>query len=88
MVSEEQLNGVAEQLTQQGCGEETVAQLRRNFPDIHFTYCMDDDICSGKPCYSAEQFDLYYIDSREHCLGLTGSAELATGLVVAERVED
>ena len=69
-------------------GEEVITGLRNAFPQMHFTYCMDDDIVSGKPVLEREAFNLYLIDAREHCLCLTSSHEVATGLVVAEKLDD
>ena len=64
--------------------ETSVNQLRDRFPDIHFTYCMDDDVIAAKAVYEHETFNLYLIDSREHCLCFTQDLEVATGIVVAE----
>ncbi len=68
--------------------EAVVMGLRNAYPDFHFTYCMDDDIVTGKPVLEREGFNLYLIDGREHCLCLTNNHDVATGVVVAEVVED
>jgi len=69
-------------------GDEAVNSLRESYPDIHFTYCLDDDIVTGKPVIENEKFNIYLIDGREHCLCLTDDYENATGVVVAEVIED
>ncbi|MET0069549.1 MAG: DUF6129 family protein [Candidatus Thiodiazotropha sp.] len=84
MITRAQLQGVGEFLSRQPVDESSVMALRRQFPDIHFTYCMDDDVVTANPLHEAEGFNLYLIDSRNHCLGFTQDLEVATGIVVAE----
>lgn len=61
--------------------------LRQQFPDIHFTRCMDDDVGSVSPVSEFSGFNLYLIDSTNRCLSFTRDLQQATGVVVAE-VED
>lgn len=68
--------------------ESTVMGLRSAYPDYHFTYCMEDDIVTGKPVIEREAFNLYLIDGREHCLCLTNDHDVATGVVVAEVIPE
>ena len=68
--------------------EVVVGKLRNAYPSVHFTYCMDDDITAGKPVLEREAFNLYLVDGREHCLCLTSNHDIATGLVIAEKIED
>ncbi|MBT3048870.1 MAG: DUF6129 family protein [Candidatus Thiodiazotropha sp.] len=84
MITRAQLQGVGEFLSRQPVDESSVMALRRQFPDIHFTYCMDDDVVAANPLHEADGFNLYLIDSRNHCLGFTQDLEVATGIVVAE----
>lgn len=89
MISEEQTEQLAALIEQQlPLDEAVVSGLRKAFPDYHFTYCLDDDIVTGKPVVEREAFNLYLIDGREHCLCLTNDHDAATGVVVAEVVED
>ena len=71
----------------QGLSETTIRELRANWPDLHFSHCLDDDICGVDPVRSVPGINLYLVDGRAHCLTLTGDLEGATGLVLAE-VED
>lgn len=87
MIASEQIEQISAAVTQQGLDEVVVAGLRERFPEIHFTYCMDDDVCGPKPVYEADGFNIYLVDGREHCLAFTQSADVATGVVLAE-VED
>ncbi|MBT2971134.1 MAG: hypothetical protein B6D72_02185 [gamma proteobacterium symbiont of Ctena orbiculata] len=84
MITRAQLQDVGEFLSQHPVDESSVMALRRQFPDIHFTYCLDDDVVAVDPLHEAEDFNLYLIDSRNHCLGFTRDLDVATGIVVAE----
>ncbi|QEP44384.1 hypothetical protein D5085_15375 [Ectothiorhodospiraceae bacterium BW-2] len=84
MISATQLQAVSEQLQQRGLSEATLSELRQQFSEIHFTYCSDDDITIETAALSHPTFNLYLVDSRNHCLNLTTDSEVATGIVVAE----
>jgi hypothetical protein len=84
MIAQAQLDQVSEVLAAQPIEESVLNTLRGQFPDIHFTYCMDDDVIAASPVREAEGFNLYLIDSRNHCLCFTQALEVATGIVVAE----
>jgi hypothetical protein len=88
MISVENTQTIADEVKRRGLGYETVSALRQSYPDIHFTYCMDDDISNGKPVLEDEAFNVYLIDGREHCLCLTNDFDVATGIVLAEVIED
>lgn len=88
MISEENTQAIAAEVSSKGLDYDTVAQLRQSYPDIHFTYCMDDDINSGKPVVESEKFNIYLVDGREHCLCLTNDFDNATGVVLAEVIEE
>jgi hypothetical protein len=88
MIQAETISRIRDLLNEQGVDESSVSSLRGLFPDVHFTYCSEDDIHSGRPVEETEQFSLYLVDSREHCLALTTDPEIATGLVIAERYDD
>jgi hypothetical protein len=85
MISQQQLDQISELVTSGSVLESgSVEPLRSEFPGIHFTYCMDDDVFAGLPVMEQEGFNLYLVDSRSHCLSLTQDKEIATGIVVAE----
>jgi hypothetical protein len=88
MIQAETITRIKELLNEHGVDENSVDQLRGLFPDVHFTYCSEDDIHSGRPVEESEQFNIYLVDSREHCLSLTVDPEIATGMVIAERYDD
>ncbi len=84
MIDAATLDRIAEMTRAQGLDEGTVQALRSAWPGMHFSYCMDDDICGVEPVRELPGFNLYLVDGREHCLSLTGNPEAATGLVLAE----
>ncbi|MEW5756150.1 MAG: DUF6129 family protein [Pseudomonadota bacterium] len=88
MISEQTLIDIADRVGAQTLDETITRRLRADFPGVHFTYCMDDDVTSAKPVLARKGFNLYLIDSRDHCLAFTRQCELATGVVVAEVIED
>lgn len=88
MLESQLVESIANKVAGQILDEATVSSLRNAYPDIHFTYCLDDDIITGKPVIERENFNLYLVDGREHCLCLTNDYDVATGIVVAEVIED
>lgn len=88
MITEAQLNAVAERINSAYLDDALINQLRTEFAPIHFTYCMDDDVSDLTPVTENPKFNLYLIDGREHCLTLTNNYQNATGIVVAEVIAD
>lgn len=88
MIQVETVESIKTFLCQKGVDDAVVSQLREQWPEIHFTYCSEDDIHNGKPVQEADQFSLYLVDSSEHCLCLTNDFDTATGLVIAEHYDE
>lgn len=87
-MQQETVNRIATFAQNLELNDETVGILRKEFPDIHFTYCTDDDIVESRPVESHERFNLYLVDGRDHCLRFTTDLEEATGIVLAEIIEE
>lgn len=87
MISQDQVAQIARFAEQQVLSEKVVSALREKFSGIHFTYCMDDDVTNGSAVFESPAFNLYLVDSSEHCLRFTQDNEMASGVVIAE-VED
>ena len=64
------------------------SRLRAAYPDLHFTFCSDDDIPEIEPAREGTAFHLYLVDGRDHCMQLTSDATVVTGVVVASVEED
>jgi hypothetical protein len=84
MITQSQIIDIGKMLSQRSVDESAVIELRQQFPELHFTYCMDDDVIAASPLHESETFNLYLIDSRNHCLCFTQDLDIATGVVVAE----
>jgi len=88
MLNAETIEAIATELERCGLSEQSLAVLRSSHPKIHFTYCMDDDVGFQTPYASRPGFNVYLVDGREHCLKFTGDIGHATGLVLAEVIEN
>ncbi|SMF28232.1 hypothetical protein SAMN02745866_01802 [Alteromonadaceae bacterium Bs31] len=88
MIAQEELEQVASHVTTHGLSEQVITELKSKFPGKHFTWCMEDDIHTGKPVYQAEAFSIYVVNSKEHCSVLTNDLDSASGYVLAETVVD
>lgn len=87
MISPELLESIALAIDSQPLNESVVAVLRGDYPGIHFTYCLDDDVGNHQPALETPAFNLYLVDGREHCLCLTRDYKHASGIVIAEVIE-
>ncbi|MBN2702254.1 MAG: hypothetical protein JXR29_12485 [Methylothermaceae bacterium] len=88
MIPPDLMTSIVDELSDRDLDETVVFSLRETYPDVHFTYCCDDDIVSGQPVVERPHFNVYLVDGSDHCLQLTGDCERATGLVLAYRVGD
>ena len=84
MIEASQIERIAEQVARDGVNETVIGSLRAQYPDLHFTFCMDDDVTAAAPIRQGPGFNLYLVDGRNHCLCFTQDAAVASGLVVAE----
>lgn len=89
MIDTETAEEIAARIEDSTPSEMLVAELRKLYPGVHFTYCMDDDM-RGNPTPFIERpgFKLYLVGGDGHCSSIVGSPETASGLVVAEVLED
>jgi hypothetical protein len=62
-----------------------VATLRQNFPHISWSSCDASDI-DEMPFKVYDAFDMYLLNSAEHCAEITSDPACATGIVLARRV--
>ena len=67
-----------------GLSEQSLASLRRTWPDLRFTFCNDDDMPARlPPALRRDTFNLYLVNGSEHCLSLTDDPLHAIGVVLA-----
>lgn len=64
--------------------------LRGRFPDLHFTFCSEDDVSPRiAPVAEAGDYLIYLVSGASgHCLAFTPDLAGATGVVVASCSED
>jgi hypothetical protein len=84
MIDADTLERIAQSAQAQGPSESTVQALRAAWPALHFSYCMDDDVCGVAPVRELDGINLYLVDGRNHCPAFTESPAAATGVVLAE----
>lgn len=88
MIASSMLDLVVDYVEQHGLSEATLQQLRTQYTGVMFTYCMDDDIHSASPVLTRSGFNVYLVDTRDHCVTLTRNHEIAAGVVLAEVITD
>jgi len=89
MIQQKQIEAVVEWLQDKPLEESLLGGLRDAFAGIHFSFCQDEDVIAATPVHSGDSFNLYLIDSRDHCLTVTQEMSVAGGILVAERdIED
>ena len=88
MIRPERIEQVTRIVERAGLSDQTLQALREAFTDLHLTYCLDDDIGAGRPVRRGDGFNVYLVGGRGHCMELTTDMETATGIVLAERVDD
>lgn len=84
MINAQQIQAIVDYVEQKGLSEAVISELRGSFPGCHFTYCMDDDVTYPRPYLERGTFNLYLVDSRDHCSTLTDDKSVASGVVLAE----
>jgi len=86
-MSESELDLIAESLDGFGASSgNPVAGLRQRFPGLKFVR-LDAGEVEGRPVRSAGRFELYLLDTREHCPVLTDDLAAATAVVVVRQKE-
>lgn len=89
MISQAVLDDVIRQAEEGVLDDALIARLRNTNPGVHFTWCMDDDIMvNAKPLVERPGFNIYLVNSTDHCSVLTNDTESASGIVLAEVIPD
>lgn len=82
------VNQVAGLVMEKGFVIDLYEQLCAEFPSVRFTLCSDDDINIGKPVLENDVFAIYLVAGGEGCLSLTNDYDIASAVVIAEKVDD
>lgn len=84
MISPEQLRHISQRVEELGAEVQTLTPLRQEFPELHFSHCLEDEVGAARPIRELSGCNLYLVAGRGHCLGLTQDLETATGLLLAQ----
>lgn len=68
-----------------GIDEQTLVVLKRDFPQLRFALCSEDDTSEREPYRHFHTFDLHLLSGGDGCLGLTHDIDRCRGLVIALR---
>ncbi|OYY75356.1 MAG: hypothetical protein B7Y40_00010 [Gammaproteobacteria bacterium 28-57-27] len=93
VLSQERLDEISHAISQAqasiGMADDLLLRLRADYPELRFSQCSEDDIPARlQPVLAAEGFDLYLMDTREHCITLSNDLDTASGVVIAWRNDD
>lgn len=88
MINEADIERVIDVVESTGLSEQLIGTLRAEFADYHFTYCMDDDMDAYEPAVERPGFNIYFVNSSDHCSTLTKDPQGASGFVLAEVIDD
>lgn len=88
MINPRQLADIARLVVAEGLTPAILTSLRRIYPGVYFTSCLDDDIIGTEPVLRKTGLNLYLVDGRQHCLQLTEDFQVATGVVLAAVTEE
>ena len=89
MLNEQMVDQIIGVVGEKGLSDATLSVLRDQFSDAHFTYCMDDDVGGAAKAYrECDGFNIYLVNSADHCSVLTRELDGASGMVLAEVIDD
>ena len=88
MITNSRLSQIVRQAEQHEMNGQLLSQLRNAYPDLHFTYCMNEDVVNASPVEKREAFNVDLVDGRKHYLRLTTDRNAATGVVLAEVLDE
>lgn len=89
MITQTQLDEIIHIAAQEPIKDALLIRLRTAYPDLHFTHCLDDEVSvNAKPVAEQPGFNVYLVNSSSHCSVLTNDPDSASGVVLAEVIED
>jgi hypothetical protein len=75
---------IDETLTAASMEAGTIADLRRQFPQLSWTSCDASDAME-KPYRIYDKFELHLLNTSNHCAEITSDLANATGIILARR---
>ncbi len=84
MIESQVLDEILAFVNAEGGETDVIAKLRERWPDMHFTHCLEDELCLEEPVREGETANVYVVDGSEHCMKITKDPDAATGILIAE----
>lgn len=84
MIAAEDIEIIISRVEAEGLSDAVISELRGHYKNYHFTYCMEDDMDVHTPAIERAGFNLYFVDSADHCAKLTRDPQQGSGFVFAE----
>ena len=84
MIESQVLDEILAFVNAEGGEANVIAKLRERWPDMHFTHCLEDELCLEEPVREGETANVYVVDGSEHCMKITKDPDTATGILIAE----
>lgn len=84
MIESQVLDEILAFVNAEGGEANVIPKLRERWPDMHFTHCLEDELCLEEPVREGETANVYVVDGSEHCMKITKDPDTATGILIAE----
>ncbi|MBF0246505.1 MAG: hypothetical protein HQL36_00305 [Alphaproteobacteria bacterium] len=84
MISPEVIDKVFALAEAGGGSADVLGGLRQLWPHIHFTHCLEDELCLEKPVREGTVANVYLVNGNNHCAVITDHEPSATGFLIAE----
>ena len=88
MIATQDIEKIIGFVESKGLSDLVISDLRSQYDNYHFTYCMEDDMDAHTPAIERQSFNIYFVDSADHCAKLTREPEHGSGFVFAEIIDD
>jgi hypothetical protein len=82
-LTSEQLQGLEGLLLAQTAGANPLPQIRAEFPGLQATRCDADDMRGESPYRRSGSYNLFLVDTSNHCWKIVDDPQLAGGVVIA-----
>jgi hypothetical protein len=84
-ISLEQVENLAGMLVALPSGENPVPAVRAGFPELSVSRCSADDMRDETPFRRVGDYDVYLVDTSNHCWRIIDEPATATGVILAAR---
>jgi hypothetical protein len=84
-LSTEQLHGVESLLLSSVADHNPLPHIRAQWPGVTVTRCDADDMRGEQPYRRSGAYDLFLVDTSNHCWRVVNDLQQASGLVIAAR---